>query len=59
MSDATDKDILQTIRRFVERDVIPGASEFEHKDEYPQAMVNTMKQMNGGRQEAVLAASTH
>jgi alkylation response protein AidB-like acyl-CoA dehydrogenase len=45
MSDATDQDILQTIRRFVERDVIPGASEFEHKDEYPQAMVNTMKQL--------------
>jgi hypothetical protein len=26
---------------------------------YPETMVNTMKQMNGGRQEAVLAASTH
>jgi hypothetical protein len=26
---------------------------------YPETMVNTMKQINGGRQEAVLAASTH
>ena len=45
MSEATDQDILQTIRRFVEHDVIPAASEFEHKDEYPQAMVDTMKQL--------------
>jgi alkylation response protein AidB-like acyl-CoA dehydrogenase len=45
MSEAADQDILQTLRRFVEHDVIPVASEFEHKDEYPQALVNTMKQL--------------
>lgn len=45
MSEATDQDVLETIRRFVEHDVIPAASEFEHKDEYPQAMVDTMKQL--------------
>ena len=45
MSETTDQDILATIHRFVEQDVIPSASEFEHKDEYPQAMVDTMKQL--------------
>ena len=45
MSETTDQDILATIHRFVEHDVIPSASEFEHKDEYPQAMVDTMKQL--------------
>ena len=45
MSEAADQDILQTLRRFVEHDVIPVASEFEHKDEYPQPLVDTMKQL--------------
>jgi alkylation response protein AidB-like acyl-CoA dehydrogenase len=45
MSEAADQDILQTLRRFVEHDVIPVASEFEHRDEYPQALVDTMKQL--------------
>jgi alkylation response protein AidB-like acyl-CoA dehydrogenase len=45
MSEATDQDILQTIRRFVEQDVIPVASDFEHRDEYPQALVDIMKQL--------------
>ncbi len=45
MSEAADQDILQTLRRFVEHDVIPVASEFEHKDEYPHALVDTMKQL--------------
>jgi alkylation response protein AidB-like acyl-CoA dehydrogenase len=45
MSEATDQDILQTIRRFVEHDVIPVASDFEHRDEYPQALVDIMKQL--------------
>jgi alkylation response protein AidB-like acyl-CoA dehydrogenase len=45
MSEAADQDILQTIRRFVDHDVMPVASDFEHKDEYPQALVNTMKQL--------------
>ena len=45
MSETTDQDILQTIRRFVEHDVIPVASDFEHRDEYPQALVDIMKQL--------------
>jgi alkylation response protein AidB-like acyl-CoA dehydrogenase len=45
MSEVTDQDILQTIRRFVEHDVIPVASDFEHRDEYPQALVDIMKQL--------------
>jgi alkylation response protein AidB-like acyl-CoA dehydrogenase len=45
MNEATDQDILQTIRRFVEQDVIPVASDFEHRDEYPQGLVDIMKQL--------------
>jgi len=45
MSEAADQDILQTLRRFVEHDVIPAASDLEHRDEYPQALVDMMKQL--------------
>ena len=45
MNEATDQDIHQTIRRFVEQDVIPVASDFEHRDEYPQGLVDIMKQL--------------
>ena len=31
-----------TIRQWVERDVIPNASEFEHTDTFPQAMIDQM-----------------
>ncbi len=37
--------VAQTVRDFVERDVIPAASEMEHRDEYPHALVETMKQL--------------
>src|ERR1051326_1696426 len=37
--------IAQTVRDFVEREVIPVASEMEHRDEYPHALVETMKQL--------------
>src|SRR6185312_5956106 len=33
------------VRDFVDRDVIPVASELEHADEFPTALVETMKQM--------------
>ncbi len=39
------KAILSTIREFVERDVIPHAAEFDHADEFPEAMVETMKEL--------------
>jgi len=37
--------VVQTIREFVDREVIPVASELEHKGEYPHALVDTMKQL--------------
>ena len=44
---ATDPEIreemIATVRRFVARDVIPVASELEHADTYPEAMVEQMK----------------
>ena len=37
---------LQTsMRRFVEREVIPVASEYEHADTYPDAIVTQMADM--------------
>jgi len=38
-------ELVATVRRFVERDVLPVASELEHADEYPAAIVATMKEM--------------
>ena len=35
--------IAQTVREFVDRDVIPVASQMEHRDEYPDQLVETMK----------------
>jgi alkylation response protein AidB-like acyl-CoA dehydrogenase len=37
--------LIDTVRRFVVRDVIPVASELEHDDRYPEAIVETMKGM--------------
>jgi alkylation response protein AidB-like acyl-CoA dehydrogenase len=37
--------ILLTVRQFVAKEVIPVASELEHRDEYPHALVAQMKQM--------------
>jgi len=33
------RDILSTVREFVEKEIIPVASELEHKDEYPAQIV--------------------
>jgi len=35
--------VARTVREFVDRDVIPVASDMEHRDEYPDALVETMK----------------
>ena len=35
-------EIVGTVRQWVERDVIPNASEFEHTDTFPQAMFDQM-----------------
>jgi alkylation response protein AidB-like acyl-CoA dehydrogenase len=42
---ADRREIVATVREFVERDVIPFASDLEHADEYPAAMVETMKEL--------------
>jgi butyryl-CoA dehydrogenase len=38
-------EMIATVRRFVAREVIPVASELEHADEYPHALVEQMKQL--------------
>ena len=45
--DLTDEqtDILQLVRDFVDRDVLPYASDFDHADEFPDAMVKTLQEM--------------
>jgi alkylation response protein AidB-like acyl-CoA dehydrogenase len=35
--------VAQTVREFVDREVIPVATEMEHRDQYPDALVETMK----------------
>ena len=37
--------VAQTVREFVERDVMPVAAGMEHRDEYPHALVETMKDL--------------
>jgi alkylation response protein AidB-like acyl-CoA dehydrogenase len=37
--------VARTVKEFVDRDVIPVASAMEHRDEYPGALVETMKTM--------------
>jgi alkylation response protein AidB-like acyl-CoA dehydrogenase len=39
------QEIVATIRAFVERDVLPVASELEHADEYPTELVQTMREL--------------
>ncbi|HEY2663067.1 MAG TPA: acyl-CoA dehydrogenase family protein [Candidatus Binataceae bacterium] len=44
-ADHDDSDVVAAVRAFVEREVITNASGLEHRDEYPHAMVATMKQL--------------
>ena len=37
--------IIGTVRKFVDNEVIPVASEMEHRNEYPHALVEQMKEM--------------
>ncbi|HVN85077.1 MAG TPA: acyl-CoA dehydrogenase family protein [Candidatus Binatia bacterium] len=39
------EELLVTIRRFVEREVLPVASELEHRNEYPHALVAKLKEL--------------
>lgn len=45
--DLTDeqKAIIETVREFVDKEVIPVADEMEHRDEFPEAIVEKMKKM--------------
>ncbi|MBV9314878.1 MAG: acyl-CoA dehydrogenase family protein [Pseudonocardia sp.] len=39
------REILSTVRAFVEKEIIPHAQELEHSDTYPQDIVDGMKEM--------------
>jgi butyryl-CoA dehydrogenase len=38
-------EILRTIRDFVDRDVLPNVSRYDHADEFPQPLVDTMREL--------------
>ena len=38
-------EILSTVRTFVDKEIIPYATDLEHKDEFPEAIVEGMKEM--------------
>ena len=46
-ADLTDfqKEILSTVKSFVDKEIIPNARELEYKDEFPEAIVEQMKEM--------------
>src|SRR5215204_5720117 len=39
------QEILSTVRSFVDREILPYATELEHKDEFPEAIVDGMKSL--------------
>ncbi|MUL79150.1 acyl-CoA dehydrogenase family protein [Mycolicibacterium sp. CBMA 226] len=39
------REIVATVRQFVDREIIPVAQELEHSDSYPQAIVDQMKDL--------------
>ncbi len=41
----TQKAIIETVRDFVEKEVIPVADEMEHRDEFPERIVEQMKEL--------------
>jgi butyryl-CoA dehydrogenase len=42
---AEQREVVATVREFVEREVLPTASELEHADEFPEALVETMREL--------------
>jgi alkylation response protein AidB-like acyl-CoA dehydrogenase len=42
---AEQAELLATIREFVDRDVLPNASRYDHADEYPTELVETMRSL--------------
>jgi butyryl-CoA dehydrogenase len=41
----TQQEILSAVRTFVDKEIIPYATDLEHKDEFPEAIVEGMKEM--------------
>jgi alkylation response protein AidB-like acyl-CoA dehydrogenase len=41
----SEQDILATVREFVAKEIIPVATELEHRDEYPAQIVDGMKKL--------------
>src|SRR6266568_2624985 len=41
----SEQDILATVRDFVDNEILPVATELEHRDEYPARIVERMKQL--------------
>ena len=39
------EEILKTVRQFVEKEILPVATELEHKDEYPTDIVEGLKEL--------------
>src|SRR3954465_1847081 len=39
------QEILSTVKDFVDKEILPYATELEHKDEFPEAIVDGMKEM--------------
>src|ERR1700750_901315 len=39
------QEILRTVKSFVDKEILPHATELEHKDEFPEAIVDGMKEM--------------
>src|SRR5438093_11978547 len=42
---AEQREIVAAVREFVEREVKPTVSELEHADEFPEALVGTMREL--------------
>jgi butyryl-CoA dehydrogenase len=45
VDEATRAEIIETVRKFVQRDVIPVASDLEHADTYPDEIVAKMRDL--------------
>ena len=38
-------EILRTVKEFVDKEIIPNAQALEHADEYPQAIIDQMREI--------------
>ena len=43
MTTVEQRDVVATVREWVEREVYPVASQYEHADEFPEPLVEGMK----------------